>query len=327
VRECARQGGKRWSLWDWLRETPRAVRRRPYCCGSWRCEGDCARHDAAVLFARLSEAVARPEYAPDGWVYFVLTLDRDGYYSRRPWRDVNEAYDALSELTNKFKKRLDRWLRKRGWRVSGSHHAMVIEMHRSGFPHANWLVYAPELAAELERWRKAKVADGASDREATLLSDELLDHATQSGWGKQSTAERVRDRNAVAGYLVKLSGQMGSTMGELAKMTQAPLTAPKSFRRLRPGQKFLPERRKSERSTGTIIKRVRDPQRAAYAAEPLVIHKNAEIPLACAALEETVIAYEHHARRFATQTGVPYSVVAPPAVQHFHLERSKGGQR
>jgi hypothetical protein len=83
-------GHQRWFVWTWKRNQPDVQTRVPYSCGSWRCPV-CCRHEAAVTFARIQEATSRAGFMADGWVYAVLTLDRDGYYTRRPWFDVNDA--------------------------------------------------------------------------------------------------------------------------------------------------------------------------------------------------------------------------------------------
>lgn len=41
---------------------------------------------------------------------------------------------------------------------------------------------------------------------ATLIHAELATMALESGWALQSTAERVRNRDATTGYIVKLAG-------------------------------------------------------------------------------------------------------------------------
>jgi hypothetical protein len=83
--------------------------------------------------------------------------------------------------------------------------------------------------------------------------------------------------------------QADRTVGEVAKLTQLPLNAPKRFRRLRSGRRFLKPRRKDPAWTGTVVRRVADPQRAAFAAEPMVRHRNSEIPMRCAEIEESRI--------------------------------------
>jgi len=222
----------------------------PYFCGSWRCP-KCCRHEAAVTFARLKQAFGEVEYA-GGFVFVVLTLDREGYYSGKPWRDAESAYRALGSMSERLLKRL-----RRRWGF-GSEWVAVVEAHRSGWPHMNLLICCPALATYLETERRAALARGLNQRQARLLRGSILGHATACGWGPQSTAERVRDRDAMAGYVTKLAAHAEATAGEVAKITQAPLTAPIRFRRLRSGVGFLPPRRINPEWTGTLVRRQRE---------------------------------------------------------------------
>jgi hypothetical protein len=100
--------------------------RTVYRCSSWRHAGDCARHEAAVTFARIKEAVAN--YAPGGWVLMVLTLDRDGYYSGSAWHDEQVAYRELSRMSRNFLARV----RREYEGEPASAWAAVVEAHRPG---------------------------------------------------------------------------------------------------------------------------------------------------------------------------------------------------
>ena len=246
---------ERWFLWTWPKDRQATQTRVPYSCGSWRCPV-CCRHEAAVTFARIKQATSRPEYSPDGWVFLVLTLDRDGYYSGRPWPDVTGAYRALSKMTDNLLHRLRR-------AYNGEPHRSwvgVVEAHRSGWPHMNLMLYAPELARDLAEQTQRRLDAGSTAREAKLLGSTVLKHATEVGWGTQSTAEVAHSTDALAGYIVKLAGQHDRSMGELAKVTQAPLAAPARFRRLRSGKGFLPPRKRNENVTGVMVRRRRSMQ-------------------------------------------------------------------
>jgi hypothetical protein len=246
-----------WAFYWWKRDNPKVKHRCAYRCGSWRCEGECARHEASVTFARIRDACA--PFAAGDFVFLVLTLDRDGYYSQKPWLNADEAYRALSGMTARFLKRLRRWMVTHGMKPIGSEWVAVVEAHRSGWPHMNLLVHSPDLARELTDRIAQRAIAGMSKRERTLLQGELLAMATATGWGAQSTAEPVRDKGAVTGYITKLAGLAGAAGAEVAKITQVPLSAPRRFRRLRSGTNFLPERRESsENVTGTLIRRTAD---------------------------------------------------------------------
>lgn len=293
VRACShsREHRERWFVWTWGRGSPEKQTRVPYCCNSWRCE-TCRRHEAAVTFARMRQAMTRPELDPAGWCFLVLTLDRDGYFSGKPWRDVNEAYRSLAALTRKTLTRIGReWgpdtaLERSGRfkelrtvRKLGNRWVAVVEAHRSGWPHVNLMVWCPELAALLrgehaDRLADPEIADAVAlardawsrrepvpaairerARRATVIGGDLADLLTGAGWGLQSTAEAARNLEAVIGYGVKLAGLHDSSVGELAKITQCPMNAPERFRRLRSGKGFLPPRVSNPEITGCLVRR------------------------------------------------------------------------
>ena len=258
VQHCSRGGSRAWWLYTWKRDAPGKVQRAPYCCNSWRHDGPCARHEASVTFARIRDACAPLD--PEGFVFLVLTLDRDGRTTGKPWSDAQEAYRELSTMSRKFMKRVNRECEREGWEAPGSRWVAVVEAHRSGMPHVNYMVYAPELARALARSRDRKLAGGATQRESVLLDGGLLAHAVACGWGYQSTAEQCRSRDALIGYVTKLTkaDNVHGTAGELAKLTQLPHNAPSRFRRLRAGKGFLPPRRVNADVTGTLVRRRRE---------------------------------------------------------------------
>jgi len=253
VRACVHSSYKteQWYLWTWDRSRPLVQTRVPYRCNSWRCEGACARHEAAVTFARIRQATHRGELEPTGWVYAVLTIDREGYYSGRRWPSIEHAYAELSRMSRNLLSRLRRRYDDVGGWVA------VVEAHRSGWPHLNLMLYCPTLATELREQEEARKQAGATDREAILLSGRLLEDAESVGWGRQSTAESGRDIDAINGYIVKLAGHHDRAIGEISKLCQAPTNAPPRFRRLRSAKGFLPPRHHSERTTGVMLRRRR----------------------------------------------------------------------
>lgn len=228
--------------------------RKPHKCGSWRCPA-CRRFRASVDYARIAEAFAPFDHRE--CVFLVLTLDQNGTHSGNPWPDRWTAYRELSRMSRNLLSRL-----RRAYPGDiGSRWVSVVESHRSGWPHMNLLVHAPTLAAELRRSIDGRRSRDFTDRECILLADELLRHCVETGWGPQSTAEPVRDPTggdnpygSLAGYLVKLAADAdaghvpnGSPKAgpdkqhaEIAKVFQVPEKAPKGFRRLRSGSKFLP---------------------------------------------------------------------------------------
>ncbi len=359
VKRCFNGTGQVWyAVYTWNPLDPRKKTRSPYSCASWRCPGACARYEASVTFARIKQALERPEYSAQGWVVAVLTLDRDGYYSGKPWSSADEAYRALGEMTRMFLQALRReqWrayanpkleLARAGWKRRGyrgeelrqvmkeerealrvlvklepgavlrNEWLAVVEAHRTGWPHMNIAFYAPELAEALERTRLAALAAGKTARESTLLGAyvvdgrrPLRDFAVRAKWGPQSTAERIRDRDALAGYVTKLAATSGgissglvgdkrAAAGEVSKITQAPRVAPERFRRLRSGRGFLPPRYESG-MTGSIIKRIYEYD-GTIRAQPVHATPAALIPhvTACCYHEEELAIAEMAARKHA----------------------------
>ncbi len=255
VRNCNGGAGARsWWLYTWKRDDPAKKLRIPYNCSSWRCP-HCARYEASVCFARIKSAFE--PLSSDGCVFIVLTLDREGYYSRHGgrWRNVTEAFRDIGKLSEKFLKRLRRMHKRMGWAPFQSKWVATVEAHRTGWPHLNIVLHSPELAEYLENDRASKERRGFSAREQVLVRDDLRACVVGAGWGPQSTAERGRSKDALAGYITKLAGVAGSTAGEVAKITQAPTQAPERFRRLRSGKNFLPPRIVDPEVTGTLVRR------------------------------------------------------------------------
>lgn len=280
VRACFNNGGRSLWLWTFKKSDPTAKTRSPFKCRTWRChgaDGECAKHDRHVTYARMKEAIERDRLKPSGWLFAVLTLDREGHFTggNKRWRDANEAYAALSRMSRKFLERLRRYMKKAGMRPLGREWVAVVEAHRSGWPHVNFLLWSPELAAHVEEeqkhyadtWKKAGF-------QATQFPPAMLELATASHWGTRATIERVRSQDSVLNYVAKLSGEAGQAMGEVAKMTQLPLNAPTRFRRLRAGKSFLPPRRKSEDVTGSIIMRKWDDRDGTPMAMPVATIKD-----------------------------------------------------
>lgn len=193
---------------------------------------------------------------PTGACLFVLTLDRHGTYSgEKRWPDAKAAYQDLSRLSNDFLKRLRKWMRVQGWDALGNEWVATVEAHKSGWPHVNFVLYAPQLAEWISKEKAARLREGMSERESNLVSGALADLVTESGWGLVSTAERARSREESLGYICKCAGKVDESIGELAKLTQLPTNAPFRFRRIRSGKGFLPPRAKNEAVTGTLIRR------------------------------------------------------------------------
>lgn len=231
-------------------------------CRSWRCKGECRRHNGKVTWARVVEALERHD--EQDVLFAVLTIDRNGYYSGRSWPDSTTAYRELSSMGNKWMKRINRMCERLGVEAIQSRWVGVVEQHRSGWPHINLIIVCPGLAA-LVRKQQAELDSHSGEYtplERALVRGEVMRHAEAAGWGRRSTLEVARSRGAVAGYMVKLCGlhdepgteatRSAAVTGEVVKLSQIPMAAPKGFRRLRSGVRFLPTRRRSE-FTGALL--------------------------------------------------------------------------
>jgi hypothetical protein len=193
--------------------------------------------------------------APQATCFLVLTLDRLGTYSgEKRWENAQAAYRELGKMSAALMQRLRRWAKARGWQPLRNQWVSTTEMHANGWPHVNLVLSSIELAEWIANERKERLDDKMSAQEAKLVSRELADLVTQSGFGLMSTAECAHSTEQALGYICKVAGKQDETLGEIAKLTQLPNAAPPRFRRLRSGKGFLPKRHKSD-MTGTLVRR------------------------------------------------------------------------
>lgn len=256
---------KEYAFWAWRKSDPRERIRVPYVCNSWRCE-HCAPHEAAVLFRRIEQAFEA--YAPEECLFGVLTLNADEH-KRGKW-SLKEVYQEFSRRMQKLQQRWKYFVRKLGFEDWKSRWVATIEAHKSGVPHINLVLHCPGLAHRMRLDYEHRRELGAWHREATLLRGELLRHALDCGFGPQSTLEVAKNKQALAGYIAKTAKRTNdihrnltewkspkrcAITGELVKLSQLPVQAPKNFRRVRSGKGFLPPRHKSEDWTGAVVRR------------------------------------------------------------------------
>ena len=311
VAQCWRQGGRGWCVWMKEKAHPELKVRLAYTCHSWRCldehgrPSECARAAAAQLFARIKEATE--PYEAGDFSFWVLTLDRNGYYSGKPWANAEVAYKALGKMSEKLLKRIRRFCEKKGWEPFKSEWIQVVEAHKSGWPHVNLLIKHRELARYLDEVYLQNKARGHSEQSSRLLSGKLAEHAQQCGWGMRSTAEPVRDKGAMSGYLTKLAAYADEHIGELAKLTQAPTNAPIKFRRLRSGKGFLPKVRKNGKWTGALLRRYCCPDgrniALAFTGKKILSPERAEFIAECEAIEGREFRKERTAELHALRNG------------------------
>lgn len=262
VQHCANNPERvgRWTLAFWPKVTPLNQIRAAYTCGSYRCPSpECQRKAAHTDFARIAEAVSGVTEAPEAWCLLVLTIDQNETLNRRKagngWRDEQEAFKALSRMTRNFLARLRRWHEREGWADFGNRWTATVEVQRNGWPHLNLMIHSPGLASWLDDQPKTEGMWKGRRVTKSPLSGELKEHAIACDWGAVGDASRARNRDALMGYIVKLAGSFDRTVGEIAKLTQAPTNARMKLRRIRSGVGFLPPREKNPAWTGIMLKR------------------------------------------------------------------------
>ncbi len=246
-------------LHTWTKGAAHHATRHVALCGSWRCD-TCCRYRGRVDFARIADAFG--PYEAKHVCFAVLTLDQEGTFSGEAWADAEAAYRALSDLAGRFMHRVNRMLAKAGLDEVGSRWVSTVECHRSGWPHLNIVMASRGLAELVAKSAQARAELGRTDRECKLVDGELLRHAIGAGWGPQCTLEVAHDTDAIAGYIVKLAGELDESfaaLGEVTKMTQRPLQAPKGLRRIRSGRHFLPPRKRDPVLTGALLVRQDSP--------------------------------------------------------------------
>lgn len=321
VSQCTRQGGRGWILWLWAQARPDLKIAVPYYCGSHRCvhpDGsptDCARHNAAVIFARSSEALDK--YESEDCVTMVLTIDRNGFYGGKKHYDSTAAYRGMLKMSDSFMHRLRRFIKRMGWPALGNEWLSVTEAHASGWPHMNILVVHKQLAQYVRDLMNEKLDAGKSMNAARLFDGELLDIVMNAGWGRQSSIEPVRSKDCLAAYFAKVTQHQDAMFGELAKLTQTPLNAPAHFRRLRSGKGFLPPRRTNPLWTGAFVRMYYAPQQG-YIAEAMRSKTKPTSPERQHDLQQVEMLTEdiYHAELTAIARGQP----PPPRLQRKYFK-------
>lgn len=191
----------------------------PFRCRSWRCKGDCARWKGAQDFRRIQHAIRKR----NDWTLLVLT------YDQRYMTSIWQCYRRGKHFWDKLRKRIIR-------EFGPIKYIQTWEKHRSGFPHVNVVIGNADFHHFSTHWWK------------DLRDDWLVDHATRSGFGPVVLGGPLRDKNAMAGYMVKLAHELAGSDTK----DQRPVNAPRNFRRLRSSVRLLPPPFKDERITGVI---------------------------------------------------------------------------
>lgn len=326
---------KEYSRWTWQKGSNLRYR-MPYVCNSWRCP-HCERHAASVVFARVKEAFA--PYNPCDCIFIVLTLDPAEHA-----RGQNDLAGVYRSFSAKMQRLFRQWKTictgsRRGLDLDwcGNRWVSVVEAHKSGVPHINIVMHAPKLAQYLREQYDRQRASGKTHREATLLDDPFLAAAEECGFGYQSTMEAAdtnnrgrADLDSLAGYIAKVAKNADALHGEIAKLTQLPLRAPKNFRRVRSGKGFLPKKAKNEAITGAVLRRFKT-REGDEQAESLV--KKYKDPKLQAQVSEVVrleqeLAYQDEEVKANTPKGqlIRLMRMADERVQVYMVERPPDGE-
>lgn len=228
-------------------------------------------------------SAAIPPWRGRDLVFMVLTIDRNGTMGGERYASRDDAFRALADNWTRLRQRIDYWLVRCRCSVAerrerfgtgrrkckpgkcphrladrgiGSRWVMVVEQHKSGWPHANVMAVCPQLATRARKDYRRRKQAGQTHRRSMLVDGDLRSHVVASGFGAVSSVEAVKSLDALSGYFVGLTDDpldIDPTAGELAKMLQVPTEAPHGFRRLRCGVGFLPPRWKRGTHTGALV--------------------------------------------------------------------------
>lgn len=231
VSNCAHgKQRQRWFVHSWEGGAD-TIRQRPYVCNSWRCP-HCQPNEARILHGRAMEAFSRQEGQKIS--FLVLTIP---YSYSSTAEEALEMYSSLSGMFERFRKRVNRELEKRGMQPIGNRWISVVEAHQSGWPHMNVLIQGNDFASLLEEEERTQEKSKRGD--FYLLHGLIARHARDCGFGRVSGNVQGDVRNALS-YVIK-------TAKEWNKALQLPLMAEKRFRRVRSGKGFLPKSFRQQR--------------------------------------------------------------------------------
>lgn len=217
-----------------------------------------------------------------------------GWAGKTPERRADANLDA-NAITASYLALRDRWrqlakaMRKR-W--GDFQYVSTVESHRSGWPHLNVVVVCPAMAADIQEKHKNLQGWGrkSAGREAARLAFGNILQRTGFGYiafAESALAKEEDGEDRLAAYISKLAGETGTpwdgqargliataddapvgasvhsiegqVVGEIAKLSQAPVRAPEHFRRLRSSKGFLPPVEKNEDLTGALFDEKNEP--------------------------------------------------------------------
>lgn len=215
---------KKWSIVFAKKDKPDSLNFARFRCKSWRCPY-CTAWVRKKDYSRMQRAFKRN---PGQYIFAVLTFDQKKIQKKN-------AYESISKKSNALIKRIERTYGS----IMG---VQAVEQHRSGYPHVNFVFKFNEI----EKVDKAFINK--------FLKRFLIPNAVKTGFGKQATADLLIDEDVekVLSYVSKTGLTVIS--GEINKVSQVPIDAPKGFRRLRSIRGFLKEPKIQSELTGGIVK-------------------------------------------------------------------------
>lgn len=252
----------------------------PFRCKSWRCTR-CAPQVNARAAVRIEGALGRRVL--DELLFLTLTFDQRRMTLRmlrkcpgialeeaqerarawawrvcgRTWKRLRDAlayrYGHAFKVSNPRPKgrRRKAWLSRR--RKARIDYVQTWEQHRSGWPHVHAVFWAPEVARDVRRRGFfAGVDTKGEPRDLWRWTRQVLvPLAVRAGFGRIADVQFPRkDGAALAGYLVKLAGELTGSHSK----DQTPVEAPRGFRRLRATPKWLsPVAKAASEWTGAVL--------------------------------------------------------------------------
>lgn len=192
---------------------------------------------------------------------------------------IQAAYRALVDRWTVLSKAI-----RRRW--DDFEYVATVECHRSGWPHLNVVFVCPSLAQEIELEARRLRLWGRKSKGREVARRVFGGMLESAGFGPIAFLEQAlplegEDKaDRLAAYIAKLAGDAtgvwdgekrglcapaddapagvvvhsieGHTVGEISKLSQAPIIAPAHFRRLRSSKGFLPPKRRDENMTGAL---------------------------------------------------------------------------
>jgi hypothetical protein len=137
-------------------------------------------------------------------------------------------------------------LRKRIIREFGEiEYIQTWERHQSGFPHVHLAIHSESIQEACTHRKRSNDDDVFG---YLNFVDVLQRHAVECHFGPRGWLEPLKNKKAMAGYMVKLARELTGAKGK----SQIPINAPPHFRRIRASRKLLPPVHRDPDITGVL---------------------------------------------------------------------------